>query len=231
MKGLIAVFYEPGKVFDYVREHRAWVVAFFAGLILFAASLAYIYQEIGAGNITRHSLDESRFAAQMTPEQKAQAVAQADTTAGKARNIAFACVGYAVVMMVFGLLFMAIAGASGHGIKFSQAMGTVSYSSWPFSVLRFILSIVVIAMAADKTELDPQHLLAFNLGAFLDKATTAKPLYALGSAFDLFTFAQMALAAFGLSKVAQISFTKALVGMILIWVVFTLIGMGFSLLL
>jgi hypothetical protein len=229
MKGLIEVFYEPGKVFDYVRERGAWVVAFVAGLILFVCMLTYIYQAIGAGNITRHALDESKFAAQMTPEMKDAAAAKADTTAGKIQNIGVATVGYIIVMLVFALLFMGIAAMSSGKLRFPQALGTVAYSAWPFAVLKTILSAVVIMMAADRANLDAQHLLAFNAGAFMEKATTAKPLYALATAFDLITFAQIALAAYGLSKVAVISFTKALVGLGLVWVLFTLIAMGLSL--
>jgi hypothetical protein len=96
-------------------------------------------------------------------------------------------------------------------------------------VVRSILTVLVISLATDKSDLDPQRLLAFNAGAFLDKATTAKPLFALASAFDIITFAQMALAAYGLSKVARISMTKALTGIVLIWIVFTVLGMGLSL--
>ena len=228
MKGLIQVFYEPGKVFDYVRKHRAWVAAFLAGLILFAAMFAYTVEQIGAENITRHALENNKFAAQMTQDQKDQAIANSGTPAGKGKTLAISIVGYAIFMLVFALLFMAIAGMGGNRIKFSQALGTVSYSSWPIAVIKSLLSIVVIAMAADKADLDPQHLLAFNVGAFLDKATAAKPLYALASAFDVFIFAQIALAAYGLGRVAQMSFTKALVGIAAIWVIFTVIAMGLS---
>jgi uncharacterized membrane protein len=229
MKELVEVFYEPGKVFDYVRERKAWVIAFVAGLVVFVCMLAYIYQAIGAGNITRHALEDSKFAAQMTQEQKETAIAKADTTAGKVQNISFATIGYIIVTVVFALLFMAVAAISSGKLSFPQAMGTVAYSGWPFLLLKFILSVVVIMIAANKADLDAQHLLAFNVGAFMDKATTAKPLYALATSLDLITLAQVLLSAYGLSKVALISFTKALVGLGLIWVFFTLIAMGLSL--
>ncbi len=229
MKGLIEIFYEPGKVFDYVRERRVWIVPFLAGLILFAAMYSYTIEQIGAGNVTRHALETSKFAANMTPEQKETAIAQADSPGGKARTLIFTVIGYTVITLVFALLFLAIAGVGGGPIKFSQALGTVSYSGWPISVIRSILTVIVIMLATDKSELDPQRLLAFNAGAFLDKATTAKPLFALASAFDVFVFAQIALAGYGLSKVARISMSKALTGLVLIWIVFTVIAMGFSL--
>ena len=70
-----------------------------------------------------------------------------------------------------------------------------------------------------------EHILAFNLGAVLDKATTNKALYSLAQSIDLIRFAQIAFAAFALARVAKISFTKSLVGQIAIWAVFTALGM------
>ncbi len=229
MNGLIEIFYAPGKVFDYVRERRAWAPAFIAGVLLFAGMFFYVYQSIGAENITRRSLNENKFAAQMSEDQKEQAIASSGTTAVIVRTTLISTVVYAVIILIFALLFLAIAGVSGSPIKFTQALGTVTYSSWPIAVVRSLLSVVVIAMAADKSTLDAQHLLAFNAGAFLDKATTSKPLFALASAFDLFTFAEMALAAYGLSRVARITFTKSITGVILVWVVFTVLAMLLSL--
>lgn len=228
MKGLIEIFYAPGKVFDYVRERRAWAAPFFAGLILFGVMYAYIVGQIGMTNIVRHSIEQSKRGATLTDEQKEQQIAAANTTTVKAISACAALIASSGALLIFALLFMAIAGVSGHSIQFSQALGTVSYVSWPFGVVRSLLSILVIALAADKAELDPQHLLAFNAGAFLDKATTAKPLFSLASSFDLFTFATMLFGAYGLSRVAQIKFSKALTGIILIWVVFTIIGMGWA---
>ena len=98
------------------------------------------------------------------------------------------------------------------------------------SVIRTILSVVVVLVATDKSDLDPQHLLAFNIGAFLDQHTTAKPLFALASSLDILILAQVIFAAYGLSRVANISFGKAAGGMVAIWVIFTVIAMGLSLL-
>lgn len=229
MSGLFEIFFAPGKVFDRVRDSRAWAVPFIACVLLFALVFAYMYQVIGAENITRRSLNESKFAAQMTDEQKEQAAAASATTAAKIRTPILASVGYGVLLVVFAALFMAIAGASGGPIRFTQALGTVSYSSWPIAVVRTLLSVIVVMMAVDKTSLDPQHLLAFNGGAFLDKTTTAKPLFALASAFDLLLFAEMVLAAYGLARVARIGFSKAFIGTVLIWIVFTALAMGISL--
>ncbi len=230
MKQLIEVFYAPGKVFDYVREHKAWVVAVIANALLIAFTVWFTYQTIGGENMARRQMENSKFAANMPDDAKQKAIADAGTPTREAISVVAAGVIGAVIMMVFGLLFMAIAGVSGGPIKFSQATGAASYSAWPIAVIKTILSVVVVLAATDKSDLDPQHLLAFNIGAFLDPHTTAKPLYTLASSIDIFILAQVVFAAYALSRVARITFGKAAVGAAAIWVIFTVIAMGFSLL-
>jgi hypothetical protein len=229
LKQLIEVFYAPGKVFDYVRDRKAWVIATLANVLLISFTIWFYYQTIGAENMARHQFENSKFAAQMSDDQKQQAIAAAASPTREAVGIVVGGVFGGVFILVVGLLFMAIAGVSGHSIKFSQGAGTAAYAGWPVGVIKVLLSVVVVLAAADKTDLDPQHLLAFNIGAFLDQHTTAKPLYALASSLDIFILAQVLLGAYGLSRVANITFGKAAGGMIAIWVVLTIIAMGLSL--
>ena len=228
MAALIQIFYQPRRVFEYVREQRAWAVALIANLILMTIFLTAVQQAIGLSNIARQQMETSSFAKNMSPEQKEQAIAAAETPTRKMIGIVATPVVIAVLMAIFALLYMAIAGMSGGPIKFSQAMGTAAYSSWPFNIVTAILSSIVVFVSSERGELDPQHLLAFNAGAFLDKATTSKPLFALASSFDILLLAQMAFAAWGLSIVAKISFGKAVAGLIVIWLGVTALRMGFS---
>ncbi len=180
-------------------------------------------------NMARQQMEGSSFTKNLTAEQKEAAIAAADTPTRKVIGIVAAGLVIGVMLLFFALLFMAVAGMSGGPMKFSQALGTACYVAWPFSLITAVLSILVVYISPDRSVLDPQHLLAFNVGAFLDKTTTSKPLYALASSFDVLLFAQMAFAGWGLARVAQIPFARALGGVIGIWVLFTAIRMGFSL--
>jgi hypothetical protein len=226
MLGLIEIFYAPAKVFEYVREKRAFVWALLANMILFAGMNYYATNAIGAGNIARQQFENSKFAANMPAEQKEQAIAAAEQPTRKAIVTASVFLVVGIMMLFFALLYMAIAGVSGGPIKFTQALGAVTYSAWPFTVLTVILSIVIIMMAADKSELDPQHLLAFNVGAFLEKNSPTKFLYSFASSIDVLRLAGVAFSAWGLSIVAKISFGKSLTGMLLLWLIASLIGAG-----
>ena len=229
MAGLIEIFYQPRKVFEYVREQRAWLIALVANLLLMTIYLTGVQQAIGPTNVARQQIEGSSFAKNMSAEDKEKAIAAADTPTRRLIGIVSTPIVIAVIMAIFALLYMAIAGMSGGPIKFSQAMGTANYAAWPFNIITALLSSIVVFMSADRSELDFQHLLAFNAGAFMDKATTSKPLYALASSFDILILAQMAFAAWGLSIVAKISFGKAMAGLIVIWLAITAIRMGFSL--
>jgi hypothetical protein len=230
MAGLFQIFYQPGKVFEYVREQRAWLIALLANMLLMTIFLTGVQNAIGVGNITRHALETSNMAARMSDDIKEKAIADSETPTRKMISIVTTPIAIAVIMAIFALLYMAIAGMSGGPIKFSQAMGTVGYSSWPFNIITALLSSIVVFLSSDRSELDPQHLLAFNAGALLDRATVARPLYSLASSFDILIFAQMAFTAWGLSLVAKISFGKALAGAIVIWIGMTALRMGASLL-
>jgi hypothetical protein len=229
MAALIEIFYSPKKVFEYVRDQRAWAIALIANLLLMTAFLTGVQHAIGLENIARQQMESNSFTKNMTPEQKETAISQASTPSRQIIGLVATPVVIAVIMAFFAVLYMAIAAMSGGPIKFSQAFGAANYSAWPFNVVTAILSCIVVFISADRSELDPQHLLAFNAGAFMDKATASKPLYALASSFDILILAQMAFAAWALSIVARISLGKALAGLIVIWVFMTAIRMGFSL--
>ena len=230
MKELIEVFYEPGKVFDAVRERRIWVAPFLAGILLTVILIIYATNTIGGGNIMRQQLEGSKFAANMPEEQKEKAIADADRPAVIYRNSAIGAVGIAIFTLLIAGLVLGVAAIGGGKISLAQALGTISYASWPITVVRSVLSMIVLIVATDKSVLNPQTLLAFNAGAFLDKNAVAKPLFALATAIDLFIFAQIYLTAFGIARVAHISFTKALIGLLVIWAAFTVLGMGLSVL-
>lgn len=230
MKGLIEIFYNPGAVFDYVRERQAWIVALIACMLLATAVRTYAVKTIGAENAARNAIEGSKSGANLNVDDKEKRIAMASSPV--AVNIATVAVFIVtgVFFLIIAALFLPISAMGGGQIKFSQALGTVGYAAWPFTVLRAVLTVVILAISPDVTSLDPDRLLAFNIGAFLDRHTTPGPLFALATSLDVFILGQTLFAAWALSRVARIPFSKSLVGNLAIWAILTIIGMGFSLL-
>lgn len=229
MAELIQIFYQPGKVFEFVRERRAWVFALLANILLAVGFTVVMYQEIGATNMARTNIEGSSRAKSLTPEEIDRQVAVADTPLVKGITYGSVAIGTGVVMVISALLYMAIAGMSGGPIKFTQALGAASYATWPFTVITVLFSCLVIFISSDRAGLDAQHLLATNVGAFLDKATTGKALFSLASSIDVLILGQSAFAAWGLAIVAKIPFGRALGGMLAIWALWTVVKMGLAL--
>jgi hypothetical protein len=96
-------------------------------------------------------------------------------------------------------------------------------------VIAGILAIVVMFLK-NPDDFNLLNPLAFNLGAFLEPPpATGKFLYSLLKSFDLFTFWTIALEAVGISVAAKkISFSKALMLVVVPWLVWTLVSSAAS---
>ena len=80
----------------------------------------------------------------------------------------------------------------------------------------------------DYWNLNPQDALQTSLALFVDKATTAKPLYSLLSSIDLFTIWILFLLATGYAAVARRSTTSALWGVAVPWALLVLGKMAWA---
>src|SRR5262249_50377643 len=70
-------------------------------------------------------------------------------------------------------------------VTFPQCAAVVAWSFFAVSLVITPLMLVTLSLKGDWT-IPPGNALEANLAMFLDKAATAKPLYALASSFDLF---------------------------------------------
>ena len=76
--------------------------------------------------------------------------------------------------------------------------------------------------------LNPQEVLQANLGLLLDKAETAKPLWALVTSLDLVSFWIMFLLAVGFGVAVKKSTGSALWGVLIPWAILVAIKVGWS---
>jgi hypothetical protein len=90
--------------------------------------------------------------------------------------------------------------------------------------------VLVLLAAPDRSVLDINNLLATNVGAFMDKDTMSKGLYALLSSVDVLSFAEIGLLSYGFAKVNRTSISFGLFSVLSLWFVYVLIKMGLSLL-
>jgi hypothetical protein len=151
-------------------------------------------------------------------------------------QIKFAPIGaYVVGPIVIVVIALAIAGVlllvckmMGASLGFKQMFAIASYAMLP-GLISSILTIIVIFIK-NPEDFNLQNPLAFNLGAFLEPPpNSSKALYSLATSIDLFSFWTILLLAVGISVAARkFPFSKALVAVVMSWVLLVLVKAGWA---
>jgi hypothetical protein len=215
------VFFEPSKTFEDIGRRPTWLVPL---LLLIVATLAVVTvtaKRVGFEQVIRQQFENSSRAAQMTAEQREQAIAMQVRVGGMFAYAVpiFLPIYYLVVSGVM-LGFTAMMSA---GLRFKQVFAVVCHANLP-ALVSALLTIVVMFLK-NPTEINVQNPLAFNPAAFMDPASTSKFVYSLSSSLDLFSFWIMFLMATGFKAAAgrKLSFGGALAAVVIPWAVWVLL--------
>ena len=112
-------------------------------------------------------------------------------------------------------------------VGFKQSLAITSWSFFAVGLVTTPLIILILRLKGD-WNLNPQEVLQANLGLLLDKAETAKPLWALVTSIDLFSFWIMFLLAVGFGVASRKTTGSALWGVVIPWAVIVAIKVGWS---
>lgn len=222
---LANIFFEPAETFSALRERPRFLVA---GLIILALALivtALLMQKVNFSEFMIAQMEKNPQAAQMTPEQKEQAIGFWTGPIGKVMTYVMPVVGTVVIFAAGAGLYMLAVMLMGGKLSYKQALSVWVYSSFPPAILGGILAAVILFLKpAEEIDLNKSGagLAVTNLGALINPASNV--LRAALSWFDLFTFFGMFLAAVGLRKVGKISSGSAWTIVIAMW----FIGLVFS---
>lgn len=227
MFSFLQIFYDPAPVFANVRKRGAWVAPLVAVALLIAAFSYYVTHTIGIENITRRVFEQNTFiASRVPPAQREEIIQKSATPAAVVRSAIFAAVGVVVVTLIISSLLLGMLSIMDRKPQFSQVLGTVAWSGFPFVVITCLMGVLVLYFSKDPTELNPETLMATNLGAFLEKSSTGAFLYSLASSLDILTIGRILLLGFGISKVFDVTFGKATMLVMCMWLVWVLLRGG-----
>jgi hypothetical protein len=229
MASFIQIFYDPGAVFARVRERGSWAAPLVALALITMMFGYYVTHTIGMENMTRRFFDEHpSIANQMPPDKKEQAIQQSGSPARLAMGAVFGGIGAAIVTLIIAVILMVMLSIMDRKPELAKILGTVAWASFPFTVIGCIMGVLILFLSKDPSELDPQTLLATNVGAFLEKNSTGSFLYSLASSLDLLSIGRVFLLSFGLSQVTGIAFARALTLMVGLWIFWVLLRGGFA---
>ncbi len=223
--GIFEVFYQPGKLFSSLESRRgAWVAPLIVGLLLSLTTTVTAIRMIGMETILHQQLQNSR----LSPEQMQTAMERANSPFILYLSYASPVViGVLALLLITGLLtIFALVGSKQP--KFSTNLSMVALAFLPYTLLVSLMSVLVVIAAPDRSVLDINNLLATNVGAFMDRETTSKPLYALLTSFDILTFVEIGLLSYGFAKVNRTSIAFGFFAVVSLWVVWVMIKVGLS---
>lgn len=221
------VFIDPKKAFADIAARPRFLVPL---TLLIVSYLAFMYcftTHVGWERSMRQAFESNARVQQMDPQARENALQM---------QLKFAPIGaYVVGPIVVVVIALATAGVlllmikmMGASLTFKQMFGISSYAMLP-GLVSSILTIIVIFIK-NPEDFNLQNPLAFNLAAFLEPPpNSSKVLYSLANSIDLFSFWTILLLAVGISVAARkFPFSKALIAVLVPWVLLVLIKSGWA---
>lgn len=184
--------------------------------------------KVGMERIVRSAIEQSGRASNMSPSQLERAISQGAKIGAIFVHLG-GLLGTPAVLLILAAIGMGItSGIFGSSVNFKTAFSIVCYANL-VNVLGGLMTFVMI-LFGDPDHFNPKSPTPTCLGFFLDPQQTSKPLYALATSLDLFSFWLMALLGVGFSaatgrRVKPFSMFLCFFGL---WTVLVLARMGWS---
>lgn len=219
---LSGVFFEPTKAFEDIAARPGWLVPMIIIMICAISVTVAFTQHVGWERFFRQQIESSSRTAQLSTEQKEQAIAT-QSKFGPIMGGAGIVIGLPIYyLVVSGVLLGIVAGIMSAPVKFKQVFAVMCYASLT-GVVSSILTLAVLFLK-NPDQFNLQNPLVFNPAAFMDQQSSSKFLYSLASSFDLFALWTIILIAVGLKAAAgkKLSFGGALFAVLLPWGIYVL---------
>ena len=191
---IIGVFFSPKQTFTSIAERPSWLVPLLLCAVLATCVGAMLNTKMNWGEYIRHKAEDNPRFAQMSEEQKDQALG------GQVKFWSNFSYGVGVVAVPISALIFALIywGAfnvfRGASLRFGQSFGIVTHAFLP-TAISSILALIVLPLKS-YGDVDPENVLATSLKAYLPESAP-KTLLALGGSLELFWIWCLVLVAIG----------------------------------
>jgi len=224
--GIFEVFYAPGRLFASLPERKAaWVLPYLLNIALVTAISILTIHYIGLENILRQQFEMFR----MPPEQVDKAMVQA-LNAPAWRNYIGAVIGTAIFFPFVGGLMYVFALMANKEARYVDQFKLVCFAYFPYYVVTCLMSALILMVSPDPGSLDIRNLIATNVGAFLDKNTTSKGLYALAGSIDVLSFLEIFLLGYGFAKLNRVKVFFGVAAVMTLWILYVSVKISLSVL-
>jgi hypothetical protein len=225
-QNLIDMYFAPREAFTRIVRGSGWVLPAIAFIAVTLGFIGVWMTKMDPMEFARVTLEESAFWDRIPAEQRAQVIEQ---TAGRMK---FAWINGLVggalwLVLVAGVLLFVFRFFYAGEVRFKQALAITAWTFFAVGLLTSPLTLAVMGLKGD-WNLNPQDVLQANLGLLLDRSTAAKPLWALLTSFDVFSFWQVFLLGTGFGVATRKPTGSALWGVVIPWAVLILGKVGLS---
>lgn len=224
---LSGVIINPVAAFtDIAARPRWWTAA----LILIVVQILFIHafsSRVGWESLIREQI-ESNSRLQELPAEQRERIIEQQSRFGAVTGYAGAFLGLILITLVSAALFKGLFAIMDVTMPLRRAYAVTWYAMLP-GVISGLLALVVM-YSKDPADFDLRNPLAFNIGAYLDKGSTAKSVYSLATSLDLFSIWLVVLLGIGYAAASQfrVSVRKSIGVVAAAWCLFILVKAGLA---
>ncbi len=227
LQNLTDLYFAPGAAFARIVRAPAFLLPFIGHIVLALAFTGIWLNKVEPREFMKTQLEESGRWDKIPAEQRDAIL---DRAGGQIRL--FGWIGPAVgvplvlvvtaaaLMFVFRFFYAA-------EVSFKQALAITAWSMFALALLTTPLLLLVLQLKGD-WNINPQEALQANLSLLMEKATTAKPLWALLTSIDLFSLWLVFLLATGFAAASRKKTAAAIWGVVIPWALIVLIKVGWT---
>ena len=227
LQNLIDLYFAPREAFGRIVPNPTWVVPVIGGTILALVFTGIWLNRMEPREFMKTQLQESGQWDKIPAEQRENIIEQQSKFMPIMGWVGAAVGTLIFVAIVAGVLLFIFRFFYAGEVGFKQAMAITSWSMFAVSLVTTPLTLVVLWLKGD-WNLNPQEVLQANLGLLLDKAETARPLWALVTSMDLVSFWIIFLLASGFAVAVKKKTGSALWGVVIPWAVIVAIKVGWT---
>lgn len=209
MERLGGIFYEPTRVFQNLKAHPRWLVAFLLISILSSAYYVAFVQRLTAERIVSYTADKMAETPFIPPEAVQQAreegLDQAKNPVQRVGTAIKTLVGMFAFMAFLAAIYLIGTLVFGGRINFWQVFAALMYASVPIVVIQKVISLILLYIKSPD-DIHPimgqETLVQDNLGILFTPAERPV-LFVAASAIGLMSFYALWLKATGLRYAGQ----------------------------
>jgi len=218
---LQGIFFQPKETFQEIAKKPTWLIALILCVVIGGVGLIWVMETIGFERIV---IEQAQAQGREVPEEQLQML---NSPGVKAVRYAFMIIMNPVVLLVAAGLLLALFWLVGSDAKFSRVFSVVVHSFLAYTVVSTVITLLIVLVAADPTELDVQNLVASNLGVLVSR-TESPVLFALLSSIDLLSCYCVFLLSLGMSIVGRKSLATSVALVLIPWGLWVLVKMGLA---